>query len=91
MFVSTFFEKASSSASTAAATASSHARAAADARLMALPPGWKAKWSERKQQYYFVHAVSRATTWVQPRADWIPGVTAQTDPYTPPPTPPPMH
>ena len=75
----------------APAPVSTAATMAPHAFLMALPPGWKAKWSERKQQYYFVHAESRATTWVQPRADWIPGVTAQTDPYTPPPTPPPMH
>ena len=33
----------------------------------ALPPGWVAKWSERKQMYYYVHKARGETRWNKPK------------------------
>ena len=32
-----------------------------------LPRGWVAKWSERKQMYYYAHKTKRLTRWTPPR------------------------
>lgn len=32
-----------------------------------LPPGWVAKWSERKQMYYYAHKAKRLTRWTPPK------------------------